>query len=79
MNDLLGEGSGWDYLESANDINNSGQIIGLGYINGEKHVFLLNPVPPIEAEVEIWPKTLNLVLQRNMGSRIRGICADKTL
>jgi len=60
LNDMLDEDSGWDYLESANGINNKGQIIGLGSINGQKHAFLLNPIPPIPAEIDITPKTLNL-------------------
>jgi probable HAF family extracellular repeat protein len=60
LNDMLDEGLGWDYLESAKGINNEGQIIGLGSINGQKHAFLLNPIPPIPAETDIEPKTLNL-------------------
>jgi hypothetical protein len=60
LNDLLDEDSGWDYLQSAKGINNKGQIIGLGYINGQRHAFLLNPVPPIPAEIEIDHDTLNL-------------------
>ncbi len=60
LNNLLPEDSGWDYLESAEGINNNGQIIGLGSINGRKHAFLLNPVPPIPAEIDIDHDTLNL-------------------
>ncbi len=60
LNNLLPEDSGWDYLESAKGINNKGQIIGLGSIDGRKHAFLLNPVPPIPAEINIDHDTLNL-------------------
>ena len=60
LNNLLLEDSGWDYLESAKGINNKGQIIGLGSINGQKHAFLLNPIPPIPAEIDIALDTLNL-------------------
>ena len=60
LDDLLGEDSGWDYLESAEDINNKGQIIGRGSIDGQRHGFLLNPVPPIAAEAVIAPRALNL-------------------
>ena len=60
LNDLLGEDSPWDYLESAKAINNKGQITGRGYIDGQKRGFLLNPVPPIPAEIDINHNTLNL-------------------
>lgn len=60
LNDLLGEDSPWDYLESAKAINNNGQITGLGYIDGQRRGFLLNPVPPIQAELDIDHNTLNL-------------------
>ncbi len=60
LNDILPEDSGWDYLESAKGINNKGQIIGLGSINGQKHAFLLNPIPPIPAEIDMDHDTLNL-------------------
>jgi len=60
LNDILDEDSGWDYLRSAKGINNKGQIIGLGSINGQMHGFLLNPVLSIPAEVEVRPETLNL-------------------
>lgn len=43
-------GSGWAELTYANDINNVGQIIGNGYINGEQHAFLLTPVSVPEPE-----------------------------
>jgi probable HAF family extracellular repeat protein len=42
--------SGWTELTYANDINNVGQIIGNGYINGEQHAFLLTPVSVPEPE-----------------------------
>ncbi len=60
LNDILGEDSGWDYLRSAKAINNKGQIIGLGSINGQRHGFLLNPVIPIPADVQVRPRTINL-------------------
>ena len=44
LNDLIDPQSGWDYLEEATDINNNGQIVGIGYINGESHTYLLDPV-----------------------------------
>jgi len=44
LNDLIFEGSDW-LLYEARDINNLGQIVGTGMINGENRAFLLNPVP----------------------------------
>lgn len=44
LNQLLPEGSSWELME-ARDINNNGQIVGWGFINGEAHAFLLTPVP----------------------------------
>ncbi len=42
LNTLIPSGSGWD-LVYASDINNSGQIVGYGRINGLGRAFLLNP------------------------------------
>ncbi len=61
LNDMLDGYSRWDFLVSAKDINYKGQIIGTGFINGEEHAFLMNPIiPAIPAEVEIRPGTINL-------------------
>ncbi len=59
LNTLIPQEFGW-YLNSANGINNKGQIVGTGYIDGQRLGFLLNPVLPIPAEADIEPKTLNL-------------------
>jgi len=37
--------SEWEYLRIGKDINNYGQIVGYGRINGEDHAFLMTPVP----------------------------------
>jgi uncharacterized membrane protein len=42
LNDLIDPGSGWSLLE-ANDINDKGQIVGLGLLNGHYTGFLLTP------------------------------------
>ena len=47
LNDLTTGTAGW-VLESANAINNSGQIAGYGIYNGTGHAFLLTPVQPIQ-------------------------------
>ena len=40
LNTRLPSGSGW-VLESANDVNDVGEIAGVGTINGQRHAFLL--------------------------------------
>jgi probable HAF family extracellular repeat protein len=42
LNKLIPSGSGW-VLEQAFAINNAGQIVGTGTINGKEHGFLLTP------------------------------------
>ncbi len=44
LNNLLVGTPGWE-LWSANDINDSGQIVGMGLLNGQEHAFLLTPIP----------------------------------
>jgi probable HAF family extracellular repeat protein len=53
LNDLLPSGSGWT-LEVARGINDSGQVVGWGTINGEEHAFLL--------DVQAAPEPSSLVL-----------------
>ena len=43
LQDLIPPRSGW-VLETANDINESGQIIGNGKLNGKPRAFLLTPI-----------------------------------
>jgi probable HAF family extracellular repeat protein len=45
LNSLLPPGSGWELLQ-ATGINDSGQIVGYGTINGQTHGFLLTPQAP---------------------------------
>ena len=42
LNDLIPRNSGW-YLRQANDINDRGQIVGVGILDGETRAFLLTP------------------------------------
>ena len=42
LNDLLPPGSGWN-LDPAAAVNDLGQIVGTGTINGQTHAFLLTP------------------------------------
>ncbi len=56
LNVLLSVNSGWNSLMVANAINNKGQIVGIGIINGDYHSFLLTPVSPVlEVAVDIKP------------------------
>lgn len=50
LNNLLSPNTGWT-LTDALDINDSGQIVGTGTINGQYHAFLMTPiaVAPIPA------------------------------
>jgi probable HAF family extracellular repeat protein len=43
LNDLIPQDSGWE-LNGASAINNKGQIVGYGSINGQTHAFLLTPI-----------------------------------
>lgn len=45
LNDLIGINYDWEYLKEAIDINEQGQIIGTGVVDGELHAFLADPVP----------------------------------
>jgi hypothetical protein len=42
---LIPQNLGWA-LGSAEDINNAGQIVGHGYLNGQPHGYLLTPLSP---------------------------------
>lgn len=44
LNDLLPDGSDWTNLSVASDINDLGQIVGWGTINGETHSFLISEI-----------------------------------
>ncbi|MHB1001894.1 MAG: hypothetical protein ACYC27_21855, partial [Armatimonadota bacterium] len=43
LNTLIPQGTGWELLE-ARDINDSGQIVGWGYLNNAHHAYLLTPI-----------------------------------
>ena len=44
LNDLLPDGSEWSNLSVASDINDLGQIVGWGTINGETHSFIISDI-----------------------------------
>jgi probable HAF family extracellular repeat protein len=55
LNTRISSASGW-LLTSANDINQSGQIVGVGLYNGQEHAYLLTPLPALTVD----PKQLRL-------------------
>ena len=54
LNSLISSGAGWELLE-AYGINNTGQIVGEGLLNGQSHAFRLDPalVPIIRTTFSI--------------------------
>jgi len=60
--------SGW-VLTSANAINDQGQIVGTGTLNGEQRAFLLNPVPEPSAGLLVCSGSLGLYLIRRRRSQ----------
>ncbi len=51
LQDMIPPNTGWD-LTSANDINDSGYIVGSGYHNGEARAFLLIPDDDPTADID---------------------------
>jgi probable HAF family extracellular repeat protein len=45
LEDLISPNSDWQRLLSATSINDRGQVLGEGFIDGQTHVFLMTPVP----------------------------------
>ncbi|MCL5105227.1 MAG: DUF3466 family protein [Armatimonadetes bacterium] len=43
--DLLPADSGWPAIYGVGGINNHGQILAYGYVNGKSHAFIMTPVP----------------------------------
>ncbi|WP_445245660.1 putative Ig domain-containing protein, partial [Microcoleus sp. OTE_8_concoct_300] len=54
LNTLIPSNAGWSLTE-AQDINDAGQIVGTGIINGQTHAFLLTPIPssPVDLSVNL--------------------------
>jgi probable HAF family extracellular repeat protein len=45
LKDLIPANSGWNSIYRATDINDLGQIVGIGVYNGQSRAFLLTPIP----------------------------------
>src|SRR6266542_2426362 len=54
LNDFLPPASGWE-LREARGINDGGEIVGWGTINGEERAFLLTPQPAPEDQIALDP------------------------
>ena len=52
LNDLIASGSGW-VLKTAVDINDMGQIAGMGTLNGNERAFLLTPNADADGDADI--------------------------
>jgi hypothetical protein len=68
LNELLPSGSPWSTLSEALDVNEKGQIIGLGSHSGAAHVFLLTPAVP---EPGTWAMLLTGLGMLGFGARRR--------
>lgn len=70
LNNLIDPASGW-VLNYANDINNNGDITGMGTFNGESRAFLLTAVPLPSAVLLFVPGLLGLTVlaRRNKKNR----------
>jgi probable HAF family extracellular repeat protein len=56
LNDLLPADSQWNFVYRATDINNVGQIVGNGNLNGQSHGFIMTPLAlEISVDVDIKP------------------------
>lgn len=59
INTLLPPNSGWSSLDFANDINDAGQIVGVGGHNGQARAFLLDPNTHAGANIAVQPVDQN--------------------
>jgi probable HAF family extracellular repeat protein len=71
LDDLLAPGSLWN-LTDAWDINDAGQIVGRGTINGEMHAFLLTPIPEPRTVVLLALTACALLRHRRWRAGVRG-------
>jgi probable HAF family extracellular repeat protein len=59
LNSLIGASSGWT-LDAAFAVNNAGQIVGTGLLNGIEHAFLLDPAPSVLVSANLFQTTESL-------------------
>jgi probable HAF family extracellular repeat protein len=71
LNTLIDPALGW-HLFSATSINDAGQIVGSGSINGEGHAYLLTPLPEPSAILLISSALLLLAANKSLRTLARG-------
>jgi probable HAF family extracellular repeat protein len=73
LNDLIPTGTDWT-LKAATAINNQGQIVGYGNLNGVEQAFLLTPIPqetpkdpeqPFEVKIDVHPWNQHNIINRH--------------
>ncbi len=69
LNDLVGPLNGWT-LNIAFDVNNRGQIVGQGTLNGQKRAFLLTPVSDVNITADRVVVTQTIQNEENLDTLI---------
>jgi probable HAF family extracellular repeat protein len=73
LNSMVPASSGW-HLAAATEINDSGQIIGSGFLNGETRAFVMTPIPEPRSIALVALATSAILLFRLESSRRRRMC-----
>lgn len=68
INTLLPSNSGWS-LQGAYDINDYGQIVGIGTLNGQGHAFLMTPTATVPVPAAAWLLGTGLLSLINVARR----------
>jgi hypothetical protein len=63
LNSLIDASLGWELIY-ATDINDRGQIVGYGLVNGQGHAFLLSPVPEPSTAIIVGAAVLYVIASR---------------
>lgn len=74
LNDRIDTGSGWQLL-TAVDINDMGQITGIGELNGDKRAFVLTPNADTDADSDIDGRDIFALVQEIGQTPCNGGCS----
>jgi probable HAF family extracellular repeat protein len=74
LNHLIEPGTGW-YLTEATAVNDSGQIAGVGYYNGQQRGFVLQHLPLPSSILLLGSGIALLVAGHRRSRRVRGVAA----
>jgi len=69
LNNFIPGNSGWTQIETAMAINDRGQIVGQGTINGAIHGYVMTPVPETDIATMLMTGLLGLFALRHVQSR----------